>query len=92
MWVSFLTKNSLFYNYVKLPFSNVKPAIEAKWDPLGKTNVSLDDDIYYFRFHKPIDKAKLLDEGSFHLAGKVLIIKPWSLQVEKERGKISTNL
>lgn len=76
----------------KLSFSYVIPALIASWKPMEKLDVLLDDDIYHFKFHNPIGRAKMFDKGSFHMAGKFFIIMPWSLQIEKEIYKISLSL
>lgn len=70
----------------------MKQGVLAKWKQVGKKKVILPEDIYCFRFYNPIDEGNVIEEGSSHMASKVLTIKPWSLQVEKERGKNSTIL
>ncbi|KAL5718016.1 hypothetical protein ACHQM5_010961 [Ranunculus cassubicifolius] len=47
-------------------------------------------EIYYFTFNNFEDRKKALDLGNFHISGKLFVIRPWSPEVESERGAIKT--
>ncbi|KAF5196087.1 hypothetical protein FRX31_014324 [Thalictrum thalictroides] len=77
-----------FFLDKKLPFMVVKEAILKKWKPKGQVDVALDGDIFYFTFYNSEDKHEALDLGSVYLSGKLFVIKPWSREVEENRGEI----
>ncbi|KAF5188350.1 hypothetical protein FRX31_022063 [Thalictrum thalictroides] len=72
----------------KMPFNYVKTAVTNKWKTLGSFEMALDRDLFYFKFSASEDREHVLDEGSFHLAGKLFVIRPWSREVENSRGMI----
>ncbi|KAF5208333.1 hypothetical protein FRX31_002080 [Thalictrum thalictroides] len=75
-----------FFLDKKLPFMVVKETVHKKWKLKGDLDIALDGDMYYFRFTSEEDKEKVLDEGSFHMGGKLFVIRPWSRDVEDNRG------
>ncbi|KAF5180882.1 Rna exonuclease [Thalictrum thalictroides] len=74
----------------KLPYSLVKSIVEKRWKLEGQVEILLDGDLFYFNFKKPEDRDYVLDEGSFHMLGKLFIIRPWTRSVEEDRGQISS--
>ncbi|KAF5192427.1 hypothetical protein FRX31_017985 [Thalictrum thalictroides] len=58
----------------KLPYSLVKSIVEKRWKLEGQVEILLDGDLFYFNFNKPEDRDYVLDEGSFHMLGKLFII------------------
>ncbi|KAF5201499.1 hypothetical protein FRX31_008918 [Thalictrum thalictroides] len=79
-----------FFLDKKLPFSMVKDTVEKKWTLKGSMDLALDGDMYYFTFHNEEDRAQILDEGSFFIAGKLFVIRAWSREVEENRGSITS--
>ncbi|KAF5191697.1 zinc ion binding / nucleic acid binding protein [Thalictrum thalictroides] len=79
-----------FFLDKKLPFNYVKTAVTNKWKTSGEFEMALDSDLFYFKFSNLEDKEKVIEEGSFHLAGKLFIIRPWSREVEESRGMIKS--
>ncbi|KAF5178294.1 hypothetical protein FRX31_032118, partial [Thalictrum thalictroides] len=77
-----------FFLDKKLPFNYVKSAVTNRWKTLREFEIALDGDLYYFKFSTPEDREHVLDEGSFHLAGKLFVIRPWTREVESSRGMI----
>ncbi|KAF5208336.1 hypothetical protein FRX31_002077 [Thalictrum thalictroides] len=78
-----------FFLDKKLPYTIVKRAVDKKWNLKGQVEVLIDGDLFYFSFNNSEDRETALDEGSFHLMGNLFIIKPWSKEVEDDRGQIS---
>ncbi|KAF5180290.1 hypothetical protein FRX31_030123, partial [Thalictrum thalictroides] len=69
----------------KLPFSMVKSMVEKKWKLKGVMEMMLDGDLFYFNFSELEDREAILDDGAFHLLGKLFIISPWSRDIEDNR-------
>ncbi|KAF5204899.1 Rna exonuclease [Thalictrum thalictroides] len=77
-----------FFIDKKLPFSVVKNLLEKKWQLAGQFEMLLDEDLFYFNFTSYEDRIKVLEEGSLHIMGKLFVVKPWTRQIEEDRGKI----
>ncbi|KAF5187792.1 hypothetical protein FRX31_022621, partial [Thalictrum thalictroides] len=77
-----------FFLDKKLPYTLVKAQIEKKWTLSGHLDMALDGDMFYFTFQNKEDREYVIEEGSFHMLGKLFVIRPWSRQVEEERGSI----
>ncbi|KAF9599390.1 hypothetical protein IFM89_036947 [Coptis chinensis] len=69
-------------------YSIVKTQVEKKWNLKGQLDISLDGDMFYFGFHNLEDRDYVLDEGSFHMMGKLFIIRKWTREIEDSRGSI----
>ncbi|KAF5179820.1 hypothetical protein FRX31_030589 [Thalictrum thalictroides] len=46
--------------------------------------------IYYFKFTCEEDKKMVLEMGSIFIGGKLFIVRPWCLEVEKDRRLMQT--
>ncbi|KAF5196676.1 hypothetical protein FRX31_013736 [Thalictrum thalictroides] len=79
-----------FFLDKKLPFNYVKSAVTSRWKTLGDFEMALDGDLFYFKFSASEDREHVLDEGSFHLAGKLFVIRSWTRDVENSRGMIKS--
>ncbi|KAF5181439.1 hypothetical protein FRX31_028974, partial [Thalictrum thalictroides] len=79
-----------FFLDKKLPFNYVKSAVTNRWKTLGDFEMALDGDLFYFKFSTSEDREHVLDEGSFHLAGKLFVIRSWTRDVENSRGMIKS--
>ncbi|KAF9595930.1 hypothetical protein IFM89_006211 [Coptis chinensis] len=75
-----------FFLDKKLPYSIVKTQVEKKWSLKGQLDISLDGDRFYFGFHNVEDRDYVLDEGYFHMMGKLFIIRKWTREIEDSRG------
>lgn len=41
--------------------------------------------MFYFRFNNADERQTVLEHGSLFIAGKLFVIKPWSIQVERTK-------
>ncbi|KAF9626369.1 hypothetical protein IFM89_032785 [Coptis chinensis] len=67
----------------------VKTNVSKRWNLKGDFDLTLDGDIYYFKFYHNEDRESVLHNGSFYIAGKLFVIRPWTMEVEENRGLIS---
>ncbi|KAL5718741.1 hypothetical protein ACHQM5_011611 [Ranunculus cassubicifolius] len=75
----------------KISFSIVKDTVKEKWKLKGDFDISLDGDLYYFKLYNQEDRDFILNEGSFFfIKGKPFIVRPWSIEVEENRGSVSS--
>ncbi|KAF5180690.1 hypothetical protein FRX31_029722 [Thalictrum thalictroides] len=77
------------YHCGKLSFSMVKSMVEKKWKLKRVMEMMLDGDFFYFDFSEFEDREAILDDGAFHMLGKLFIISLWSRDIEDNRGQIS---
>ncbi|KAF5198062.1 hypothetical protein FRX31_012351, partial [Thalictrum thalictroides] len=77
-----------FFVDKKLPFTVVKEIVQRRWKLKGEMDTVLDGDMYYFTFHNEEDKASVLDEGPFFMAGKLFIIQSWTRDIEENKGSV----
>ncbi|KAF5188412.1 zinc ion binding / nucleic acid binding protein [Thalictrum thalictroides] len=82
------TKVVGFFLDKKLPYSIVKENVLKKWKLLGSMDIALDGDMYYFSFSSEEDRGRVIDEGAFHMAGKLFVVRPWTREVEDNRGSV----
>ncbi|KAF9601650.1 hypothetical protein IFM89_021116 [Coptis chinensis] len=47
-----------------------------------------DRELFYFKFFNDEDKQMVIDQGSIFLAGRILVVRPWSTIVEEYRNGI----
>ncbi|KAF5204612.1 zinc ion binding / nucleic acid binding protein [Thalictrum thalictroides] len=73
-----------------MPFNYVKTAVSKRWNLIGEFDMALDGELFYFKFASFEDRTKVLEEGSFHLAGKLFVIRPWTREVEQSREMIKS--
>ncbi|KAL5699922.1 hypothetical protein ACHQM5_025444 [Ranunculus cassubicifolius] len=78
-----------FFLDKKLPFNTVKEEVRKHWKLRGDIEVALDGDIFYFTVYNEEDRRDILKEGSIIIAKKTLVIRPWSKEIEENRGSIT---
>ncbi|KAL5730377.1 hypothetical protein ACHQM5_003203 [Ranunculus cassubicifolius] len=78
-----------FFLDEKLSFTFVKKKLEAAWKLKTELDMSLDGEIYYFRL-SPEEREAVIDQGPILMAGKIFVIKPWSPEIEENKGQIKT--
>ncbi|KAF5189463.1 hypothetical protein FRX31_020950 [Thalictrum thalictroides] len=70
----------------------VKSVVLKRWNLDGEVEIALDGDMFYFTFNNEQDRVNVIDEGSFFIAGKLFVIRTWSLEVEGNKGVITKKL
>ncbi|KAF5205327.1 Rna exonuclease [Thalictrum thalictroides] len=77
-----------FFLDKKLPYTLVQTMVKKRWKLQGELEIGLDGDMYYFKFNNAQDREDALDGGSFFMAGKLFVVKAWSIEVEENRGLV----
>lgn len=72
----------------KLPFHLVHDMIEKQWRTKLKS-MSLHHD-FFFKFNTREERQIALEQYVLHIAEKLFIVKPWSVQVEEENKNVWT--
>ncbi|PIA27837.1 hypothetical protein AQUCO_07500031v1, partial [Aquilegia coerulea] len=73
-----------------MPFFLVKRAVEKEWKLNGGLQITTNGKLYFFKFVDPEDRTKILEGGPIFVAGRIMVIRPWSEEVYEERQQIST--
>lgn len=74
----------------KAPFPLVKSIVTRIWEKFGIYEVLANDQgFFFFKFSKA-DACTVMEAGPWHVAGKLLILKPWEPQMVFTKEKLST--
>ncbi|KAF5198562.1 Dnase i-like superfamily protein [Thalictrum thalictroides] len=74
----------------KMPYFLVKKTVEREWKVKGGLEISTDGKLYYFKFSAEEDRQRVLEGGPTFVAGRILVIRPWSEDIYDEKSKITS--
>ncbi|KAF6164850.1 hypothetical protein GIB67_017053 [Kingdonia uniflora] len=69
----------------RLPYKYLKDSLSKVWGLKSDFEMTLKrNNNYFFRFGNDEDKERVLEMGSFHLASRIFILRPWRPFIEFE--------
>ncbi|KAF6153373.1 hypothetical protein GIB67_003563 [Kingdonia uniflora] len=75
----------------RLPYKYLKDSLSKVWGLKSDFEMTLKrNNNYFFRFGNDEDRERVLEMGSFHLASRMLIIRPWRHFIEFEPTEVSS--
>ncbi|KAF7113421.1 hypothetical protein RHSIM_RhsimUnG0127600 [Rhododendron simsii] len=75
----------------RVPFPLVKNIVMRIWEKFGIYDVLANDQgFFFFQFSKPDAYHSLMGSGLCHIAGKLMILKPWKPQMELTKERLSS--
>ncbi|KAF6149992.1 hypothetical protein GIB67_029357 [Kingdonia uniflora] len=75
----------------RLPYKYLKDSLSKVWGFKSDFEMTLKrNNNYFFRFGNDEDRERVLEMGSFHLASRMFIIRPWRPFIEFEPTEVSS--
>ncbi|KAF9620971.1 hypothetical protein IFM89_015793 [Coptis chinensis] len=79
-----------FFIDKRLPFPLASEKdLEKTWKITTSYEISTDDDLFYFKFSNDEERKRVLERGTFFVAGRIFLIRQWSEELEYQRSLIN---